>query len=219
MKIGKTFITMVIVFAVIGSPLTFIGFSFAASSNGTQSQSTTSPSSSTLPTSTGGPYPCTNTDKYLWDHTYGKTDHTGQKIRLKDSGQCITVTGTVYSSSGGTTDEPDGDLHFTLQLDPQYEKYSNQFDPQCIPHPAGSPACKNIIVEVICHNKVDPSYINKFGPYCNGVNSILQGEPHQGDKLLVSGRWVTDLDETEPPQHRHAPWNEIHPASYIKKLS
>jgi hypothetical protein len=172
-----------------------------------------------LPSSTGGPYPCTNTDKYLWDHTYGKTDHTGQKIRLKDSGQCITVTGTVYSSSGGTTEEPDGDLHFTLQLDSQYEKYSNQFDPPCKPHPANSSACRNIIVEVICHNKIDPSYINKFGPYCNGVNSILQGKPNQGDKLLVSGRWVTDLDETEPPQHRHDPWNEIHPARYVKKIS
>ena len=138
---------------------------------------------------------------------------------MQDSGQCITVTGTVYSSSSGTTEEPDGDLHFTLQLDPKYEKYPNDKDPQCIPHPAGFPACKNIIVEVICHNKIDPSYYTKFGRYCDGVNSILQGEPHQGDKLLVSGRWLTDKDETEPPQKRHAPWNEIHPASYIKKLS
>jgi hypothetical protein len=87
-----------------------------------------------------------------------------------------------------------------------------------MPHPAGSPPYKNIIFEVICHNKIDPSYYTKFGHYCDGVNSILQGEPHQGDRLLVSGRWVTDLDETEPQQHRHAPLNEIHPASYIKKL-
>jgi len=206
---------MVIVFMVIGSPLTYTGFSFAASTNSTQNQPTAS-SPSLLPSSTGGPYPCTNTDKYLWDHTYGKTGTAGE-IRLKDSGQCITVTGTVYSSSSGTAEEPDGDLHFTLQLDPQYEKYSNQFDPPCIPHPAGSPACKNIIVEVICHNKIDPSYYTKFGHYCDGVNSILQGEPHQGDRLLVSGRWVTDLDETEPQQHRHAPWNEIHPCYLYQK--
>jgi hypothetical protein len=31
------------------------------------------------------------------------------------------VTGTVYIS-GGTHEEPYCDLHFTLQLDPQYEK-------------------------------------------------------------------------------------------------
>ena len=68
---------------------------------------------------------------------------------MKDSGQCIAVTGTVYSSSSETTEEPDGDLHFTLQLGPQYKKYSNQFDPSYIPHAAGSPPCKNIIVEVL----------------------------------------------------------------------
>ena len=58
-----------------------------------------------------------NTAKYLWDHTYGKNGKAGE-IRLKDYGACITVTGTVYSSSSGSTKEPDGDLHFTLQLDP-----------------------------------------------------------------------------------------------------
>jgi len=39
MKIDRTFLTIVIVFMVIGSPLTYSGFSFAASTNGTQSQS------------------------------------------------------------------------------------------------------------------------------------------------------------------------------------
>jgi hypothetical protein len=127
------------------------------------------------------------------------------------------VTGTVYSS-GGTHEEPDGDLHFTLQLDPQYEQYSNKFDPQCIPHPAGSQPCKNIIVEVICHNPVGSSYIQEFGDYSKGVNSIFPGMPPQGERLSVSGRWVQDLDETMPQAQRHAPWNEIHPASDIHKI-
>jgi hypothetical protein len=90
--------------------------------------------------------------------------------------------------------------------------------PKCITHPAGSPACKIIIIEVICHNKIDSSY-TKFGDYCKGVNNILQGEPHQGDSLLVCGRWVTDKYETEPQQKLHAAWNEIHPTRYIKKIS
>ncbi len=215
MKIDSTFITIVIVFMVIGSPLIYSEFSFAASANSTKSQSATSSPALSTSSTTSGPYPCNNTDKYLWDHTYGKTDKTGQKIRLKDNGACITVTGTVYSS-GGTHEEPDGDLHFTLQLDPQYEKYSNQHDPQCILHPAGSPPCKNIIVEVICHDKVDPSYIKEFDDYCNGVHNIFPGEPKQGNKLSVSGRWVQDLDQTV--SNPHAPWNEIHPASFIKKI-
>jgi hypothetical protein len=33
------------------------------------------------------------------------------------------MTGTIYSS-GGKHAEPDRDLHFTLQLDPQDEKFS-----------------------------------------------------------------------------------------------
>ena len=212
MKIHSLLITIVIIVMIIGSPLTYSGFSFAASTNRTHDQSPTSPSPAY---STGGSYPCSNTDKYLWDHTYGKTDQSGKKIRLMDNGGCITVTGTVYSS-GGTIEEPDGDLHFTLQLDPQYEKYSNQHDPQCIPHPIGSPACKNIIVEVICHDKVGQSYITTFGDYCKGVNSVFQGEPNQGDRLSVSGRWVQDLDQTASKPH--VPWNEIHPASNIHKI-
>jgi hypothetical protein len=214
MKINMTFVAIIIVFMVISSPLTYSGFSFGANTNSTQSQSTTSPSPSPL-ASTGGSYPCSNTDKYLWDHTYGKTDHTGQKIRLKDNGGCITVTGTVYSS-GGTHEEPDGDLHFTLQLDSQYEQYWNKYDPPCKPYHLTDPPCKNIIVEVICHEKVDQSYVNTFGDYCKGVNSVFPGEPHQGDRISVSGRWVQDLDQTVP--NPHVPWNEIHPASNIHKI-
>ena len=100
-KIDRTFLTIVIVFMVIGSPLTYSGFSFAASTKW-YTESIYNITSSPSPSSTGGPYPCTNTDKYLWDHTYGKTGKAGE-IRLQDSGQCITVTGTVYSSSSGTT--------------------------------------------------------------------------------------------------------------------
>ena len=212
MKINVTFVTIVIVFMVISSPLTYSGFSFGANTNSTQSQSTTSPSPLA---SIGGSYPCSNTDKYLWDHTYGKTDQSGKKIRLKDNGGCITVTGTVYSS-GGTHEEPDGDLHFTLHLDPLYEQYWNKYDPPCTPHPSTDPPCKNIIVEVICHEKVDQSYINTFGDYCKGVNSVFPGEPHQGDRISVSGRWVQDLDQTV--SNPHVPWNEIHPASNIHKI-
>jgi len=97
-----------------------------------------------------------------------------------------------------------------------YLTRSKEHDPQCIPHPAGSPACKNIIVEVICHNKVDQIYITTFGGYYKGVNSVFQEEPHQGDRLSVSGRWVQDLDQTMP--NPHSPWNEIHPASNIHKI-
>jgi hypothetical protein len=83
---------------------------------------------------------------------------------------------------------------------------------------SGTP-CKNIIVEVICHNAIDSSY-NKFGDYCKGVNSVhpYNQKPSQGDKLSVSGRWVQDIDQTVDPKDRHLAWNEIHPASNIHKI-
>ena len=49
-----------------------------------------------------------------------------------------------------------------------------------------------------------------------GVNSVFPGEPHQGDRISDSGRWVQDLDQTV--SNPHAPWNEIHPASNIHKI-
>jgi hypothetical protein len=101
------------------------------------------------------------------------------------------MTGTVYRS-GGTPEEPDGDPHFTLQLDPQYGQYSNKHHPQCTPPSAGSIQCNNMIVEVLCHDKVDPIYIKQFGDYCKGVNDVFQGKPHQGDRLSIICRWVQD---------------------------
>ncbi|MBV9177396.1 MAG: hypothetical protein JO297_10185, partial [Nitrososphaeraceae archaeon] len=56
---------------------------------------------------------------------------------------------SVYSKVGGggrTADDDGGDLHFTLTLDKQYEKYSNSADPTCTPsHDLPNP-CHNIII-------------------------------------------------------------------------
>jgi hypothetical protein len=130
------------------------------------------------------------------------------------------MIGKVYSSAG-TTQEPDGDLHFTLHLlDSKDFNYSNQYDPQgCLfKNETTKSNCHNIIVEVICHNTVGQTYINEFNNYCEGVHSVFKGIPAQYDKLSVSGRWVQDIDETTPTALRHAPWNEIHPASYVKEI-
>ena len=54
---------------------------------------------------------------------------------------------SVYSKVGGRTEEDDdGDLHFTLTLEKQYEKYSNSADPTYTPsHDLPNP-CHNIII-------------------------------------------------------------------------
>jgi len=192
---------------------------------------TTNPASHNATTSLmgGGNYPgsytCSNTDRFLWNHVYGASGNgketwnrpnqqhpasKGFSSRLEEqSPSCITVAGTVYSKyPDGTQDDVDGDLHFTLQLDPQYEKYSKH-DPDCKPHGIVT-SCKNIIVEVICHKAPSQAYITQWGDYCHGVKSVhyASGQfPQQGDRLTVSGKFVFDTGTEQ--------WNEIHPASDI----
>jgi hypothetical protein len=164
--------------------------------------------------------PCSSMDFY-WNHVYDSK-------RLKDSpsplGSCITVTGKVYSKVGGGTEEDkDGDLHFTLQLDPNYTHYSNKYDcrpgdsdyKQCLSHP------DKIVVEVICYKQPDQDYKSKWGDYCKGVERRIlpNGPPSQGEPLSVSGKFVTDTDSTvQPPSARHDPWNEIHPATDVHHI-
>ena len=133
--------------------------------------------------------------------------------RLDVNAPCVTVTGTVYSKVGVGTEEDDGDLHFTLTLDKQYEKYSNSEDPICLPSHGLPNPCHNIIVEVICHKKPSTSYITQQGDYRKEVRSEFSGMPSQGAKLSVSGRWITDMDRGMPKPH--AAWNENHPAFAI----
>jgi hypothetical protein len=123
---------------------------------------------------------------YLWNHVYGASGdgkhqwsqpgpvHKG-KSRLTELQPCVTVKGQVYSAiSGGTKDDPDGDLHFTLAL-LDHPEYSNK-NPSCTPsHDLPSP-CYNIIVEVICHTTPAQSYSN-WGDYCNNVNSVYPHGP------------------------------------------
>jgi hypothetical protein len=142
----------------------------------------------------------------------GPTNHPSLKSRLTQGETsdgkkppCITVTGTVYSAVGsGTQDDPDGDgdLHFTLALDPAFTKYSVPND--CNPSKTG---CTNIIVEVICHTQPLTKYITTWTDYCAGVPSKYPPKafPRQGERLSVSGTFVNDDGK----------WNEIHPASDI----
>jgi len=143
--------------------------------------------------------PCSSIDFY-WKHVY----YPGRLSEIKN---CITVTGKVYSSSG-TKEDPDGDLHFTLQLDPQFANKGYSIPNECNP---AAKDCTNIIVEVICHSTPSSDYKTKWGDYCKGVQSktLPNIKPSQGEHLSVSGKLVLDKDNK---------WNEIHPASDVQKI-
>ena len=241
-----------IVLLVLLSSVAFGTFSYAVTTTSTGAQPPTTkahssinavPSNATLHSSTTKRAPsqitnfvahnattsitCSATEatnaEFLAKHVYAPS-----RLAVVDPKEpCITVTGTVYSKAG-TKNEPDGDLHFTLQLDTVGLKTVGGKDittsNNCAkgatnaagysdvafqtPTHTATPPCDRLIVEVICHNPIASSY-GKFGTYCNGVNSAYPYNvlPPQGQHLTVSGRLVLDTDNS---------WNEIHPASYVK---
>ncbi len=246
MKIQTTVIlTIGIVLMVILSVTAFNTFSFAVRTNTTHSQSTATTTGANTtktvssqittknPVLTGGTDPCNTisdgTKKFYWDHVYDVNNGKpwGRNPgRLDTKNECITVTGNVSSSIGGGTShdpEGDGDLHFTLQLDPKYEQYSNGYDPKTCLH-KGQP-CSTIIVEVICHTTPTKVFdkSGKWGDYCGEVDRTripLAGiMPPQGERLSVSGRWVQDYSDPRwPTPGAHDPWMEIHPAIDVHKI-
>ncbi|HEY6884608.1 MAG TPA: hypothetical protein VI278_11270 [Nitrososphaeraceae archaeon] len=85
------------------------------------------------------------------------------------------MEGTVYSKpGGGTVEDEDGDLHFTLKLDPQYTKYSNKYD--CSPNYPDYKQCLSqpdkIVVEVICHTEPRKWYNIKWNYPCMAIRFL-----------------------------------------------
>jgi hypothetical protein len=146
MKIQTAIVTIAIVIMVIVSITAFRTLSFAVRTNNTQIRSaanTTSAKTVASHITTKNPVAhdtttttllqCSSKDEndvgFLWKHVY---DVNNGQPWGRDPGRltpktpnCVAVTGTVYSTPGkGTFDDPDGDLQFTLALDPPYTKYS-----------------------------------------------------------------------------------------------
>ena len=80
---------------------------------------------------------------FIWNHVYGASGdgkhqwsqpgsylHTG-KSGLTELQPCVTFERTSLQCRyrGGTKDDPDGDLHFTLALDDKQKQYSNEETP------------------------------------------------------------------------------------------
>lgn len=147
--------------------------------------------------------PCSNTVTLaridsLWSHVYDSK-------RLAVQKPCITVTGTVEDDP---RHEPDGDTHFILTLDPAATGYSR--DNNCKPAKHG---CNLLIVELICHNRIDWSYQKNAGVAC-GIYKSQITDPKYGEHVSVTGRYVYDTD--------NGSWGEIHPASdvdYVKSAN
>jgi hypothetical protein len=105
---------------------------------------------------------------------------------------CIRVTGTVLA----IRQEPDGDLHIRVQLDPPYQGLltpANQA--QC-----GQGICGLLVVEPVCVHAVTQA---DAVASCQADPDPLRSLPAVGQHVWLEGRFVFDLD--------HGGWAELHP--------
>ncbi len=123
-------------------------------------------------------------DTELSRHVY----HPKRLVVLKP---CIEVTGKLVFRR----DEPDGDAHLRLELDPQFKSLLNTRN-RTAQHGA-------LVVEPICEKK--PVQKDAIA-VCRGVTGI--DIPKLGTRVRVLGPYVRD----DAPNHG---WNEIHPPTSI----
>jgi len=128
--------------------------------------------------------PAEHCDPDLWMHVY-------EKERLHVVAECTAVEGRVVSLHAAS----DGDLH--IALDPERKSVLNLVN---VMHAHGA-----LVVEVICeHPPADA--VDKAA--CGAFHSQIT-IPHVGDRVRVTGAYVTDRDNG---------WNEVHPVTRIEIL-
>lgn len=161
----------------------------------------------------GQPSDCRET-AFLWKHTYGHPGGQPNPITwsrfIVQTPDCVIAKGTIENDPS-VSNEKDGDYHFLLTPDnnKEYKDLLNKYN------------TKGLMVEIICWDKkgIDPSYTKEYGDYCNGVNVNFPTLKY-GDHVAVTGKWVQDVGHPEyPAAGAHVPWNEIHPAAKVEKIS
>jgi hypothetical protein len=128
----------------------------------------------------------TQCDQSLWEYVYNPG-------RLQVLDQCTSVTGTVEE----VRKEADGDVHILFRLDQQFESLLNEKN---ISRQHG-----DLILEPICQGKVRQADAEEPCSRYNGPYF----EPQIGQRYLVSGAYVHDLDHG---------WNELHPVTSMQPV-
>ena len=136
----------------------------------------------------------TECDDSLWQHVY-------KPERLIVKQKCVAVSGTIVDATNkkqpdGVRQEPDGDSHGWLDLDPQFKNLLN----------AGNMSAEqgNMVFEIVCmfHVSQQDAKASCLPPYHNQVQV-----PPIGSHVRIVGTYVQDTN--------HAQWMEIHPVTSI----
>jgi hypothetical protein len=126
-------------------------------------------------------------DPTLWQYVY----HPARLQVLGDP--CISVTGSVED----IRKEPDGDLHILFRLDQQFQSLLNEKN---ISRQYG-----DLVLEPVCQGTVRQADATEPCSRYNGPYF----EPQVGQRYLVSGTYVHDVDHG---------WNELHPVSSMQLI-
>ncbi len=128
--------------------------------------------------------------------------------RLKLVDRCMTVSGTVDCLK----DEPDGDVHIRLRLDPQYARLlmpANSLQ-TCVDQPG-----PHLVVEIIPQRPGGLFRTNN----ADAGGFITPAKPNAHDHIVVTGPYVVDTNVLHRVLYQGRPaenWAEIHPAWGIK---
>lgn len=127
-------------------------------------------------------------DVTLWNHVY----HSNRLTVVKN---CVTVSGTIHI----VRQEPDGDTHIQLTLDPQFNNMLNAINK--------SKQNGALVIEPMCTHAPNPSNApaDKACQHFSQTFAALR----EGAHVTVTGSYVVDHD----PGHG---WREIHPITSVQ---
>ncbi len=149
---------------------------------------------------------------FLWQHTYGAgKSHLSPNQKhsrlLELTPACVVFDGKIRGTP--TTAEHDGDL--TFNADPDGTAPNDNWKLLNVNNTG-----HGLHIEIICWEKLTPSYTTVFGDYCKGVDPKTHIPTLKaGDHVRITGKWVKDVGYPKPD---HVEWNEIHPVESIQKL-
>ena len=123
--------------------------------------------------------------------------------RLKLLDRCMTVSGTIDCLK----DEPDGDVHIRLRVDPQYARLLKPANSLqiCVDQPG-----PHLVVEIIPQHPQGVFRTND----ADAGGFITPARPSPGDHIVVTGPYVVDINILHRVLYQGRPaenWAEIHP--------
>jgi hypothetical protein len=170
------------------SPLAALSLSACAATSVAPSPSATGPLSvdSPGPTNAGGVPSASASGAPTGSACRSPAEHVYHPYRLQVRNPCLTLTGVIDR----VKDEPDGDYHVRLHLDPRFANLVNSAN---VAQQGG-----DLVLEPVCIHAITQA--DAVGACAGYTNPLLI--PARGTHVIATGAYVLDTDHG---------WMELHP--------